>query len=193
MSDSHDITRMLRQWTAGAAVDNELIPLLYEQLKQLAHARLSRERRDHTLGTTGLVHEAYLRLAKAENLQIQDRAHFLSLASSMMRRILVDYARARSAEKRGGGAGKLPLREELIPADRIETILELDDALARLEEVYPRPGQAVELHYFGGLTLEEAGEVLGVSAATVMRDLRFAEAWLRRRWTGDLSALLRSD
>lgn len=190
MATSDDITRMLNRWAAGdeRALD-ELLPRVYDELKDAAHARLRRERRSHTLNTTGLVHEAYLRLINVDEVEFQDRSHFLALASRMMRRILVDYARARAAEKRGGDTPKLPLREELIPDERIERFLDLDDALARLEKSHPRPARAVELHYFGGLTLEDAGEVLEVSAPTVMRDLRFAEAWLKREFRGTLSAL----
>ena len=120
-------------------------------------------------------------------VQWKDRAHFLAMASRQMRRILIDYAHQRKALKRGGGAQKEVLDEELlIPEEMVETLLELDDALQRLAVLYPRQSKAVELHYFGGLTLEEAGEVLGVSAPTVMRDLRFAQAWLANEWSGAL-------
>ena len=151
------------------------------------HARLRGERADHTLNTTALVHEAYLKLIDIHRVQWRDRAHFLAMASRMMRRVLIDYALKRKAQKRGGGAYKVELEEaQLIPDDYAETLLELNDALRRMERSRPRPSQAVELRYFGGLTLEEAGEVLGVSPQTVMRDLRFAEAWLAREWGGML-------
>ncbi len=169
------------------AIDR-ILPLVYDQLKRLAHARLRGERADHTLNTTALVHEAYLKLVDVNRVQWNDRTHFLAMASRQMRRILIDYALRRRAEKRGGGVQKEALDEErLIPDEHTETLLEFDDALKRLGKTHSRQSQAVELRYFGGLTLEEAGEVLGVSPATVMRDLRFAEAWLAREWEGDLS------
>lgn len=183
-----DITQILLRWSDGdqEALDR-LLPLVYDQLKKLAHARLYGERADHTLNTTALVHEAYLKLVDINRVQWADRAHFLAMASRQMRRILIDYAHRRKAQKRGGGAQKETLDEELlIPDDYAETLLELDDALQRFEKQHPRPARAVELHYFGGLTLEEAGAVLSVSAPTVMRDLRFAEAWLARTWGGEL-------
>ena len=184
-----DITQLLLAYREGdrEALDR-LLPLVYDQLKRLAHARLRGERADHTLNTTALVHEAYLKLVDINRVQWNDRAHFLAMASRQMRRILIDYALMRKAQKRGGEVHKEALDEErLIPDEHTETLLELDDALRRLAKTHPRQSQAVELHYFGGLTLEEAGEVLGVSPPTVMRDLRFAEAWLAREWDGDLS------
>ena len=183
-----DVTQILLRWSDGdqEALDR-LLPLVYDQLKKMARARLRGERPDHTLNATGLVHEAYLKLIDINRVQWQDRAHFLAMASRMMRRILIDYALRRKAQKRGGGAHKVELEEEhLIPDDYGETLLELNDALQRMEQSRPRPSQAVELRYFGGLTLEEAGEVLGVSPQTVMRDLRYAEAWLAREWSGTL-------
>ena len=183
-----DVTQILLRWSGGdqEALDR-LLPLVYDQLKKLAHARLGGERAGHTLNTTALVHEAYLKLVDINRVQWKDRAHFLAMASRQMRRILIDYAHQRKALKRGGGAQKEVLDEELlIPEEMVETLLELDDALQRLAVPYPRQSKAVELHYFGGLTLKEAGEVLGVSAPTVMRDLRFAQAWLANEWGGEL-------
>ncbi len=183
-----DVTQILLRWSDGdqEALDR-LLPLVYDQLKKLAHARLGGERAGHTLNTTALVHEAYLKLVDINRVQWKDRAHFLAMASRQMRRILIDYAHQRKALKRGGGAQKEVLDEEqLIPEEMVETLLELDDALQRLAVFYPRQSKAVELHYFGGLTLEEAGEVLGVSAPTVMRDLRFAQAWLATEWSVEL-------
>ncbi len=183
-----DVTQILLRWSGGdqEALDR-LLPLVYDQLKKLAHARLGGERAGHTLNTTALVHEAYLKLVDINRVQWKDRAHFLAMASRQMRRILIDYAHQRKALKRGGGAQKEVLDEELlIPEEMVETLLELDDALKRLAVLYPRQSKAVELHYFGGLTLEEAGEVLGVSAPTVMRDLRFAQAWLAAEWSVEL-------
>ena len=183
-----DVTQILLRWSGGdqEALDR-LLPLVYDQLKKLAHARLGGERAGHTLNTTALVHEAYLKLVDINRVQWKDRAHFLAMASRQMRRILIDYAHQRKALKQGGGAQKEVLDEELlIPEEMVETLLELDDALQRLAVLYPRQSKAVELHYFGGLTLEEAGEVLGVSAPTVMRDLRFAQAWLATEWSVEL-------
>ena len=179
-----DITQMLLRWSDGdqEALDR-LLPLVYDQLKQLAHARLRYEREGHTFDTTALVHEAYLKLVDIKRVQWTDRAHFLAMASQQMRRILIDYARKRKAQKRSGDRQQIDWDEELLISEEYaETLLELNDALQRLETTRPRPCKAVELHYFGGLTLEEAGEVLGVSPPTVMRDLRFAEAWLAREW-----------
>lgn len=183
-----DVTQMLLRWSDGdqQALDR-LLPLVYDQLKRLAHARLRGEREGHTLNTTGLVHEAYLRLVDIERVEWTDRAHFLAMASRQMRRVLIDYARRRRAQKRGGDLERAAFDEEgLIPDDYADTLLELDDALQRFEQEHPRAARAVELHYFGGLTLEEAGVVLGISAPTVMRDLRFAQAWLARIWKGGL-------
>lgn len=183
-----DVTQMLLQWSEGDqdALDR-LLPILYDRLKRLAHARMRHERADHTLNTTGLVHEAYLRLVDVDRVQWKDRTHFLAIASRVMRRVLINHARDRKAQKRGGGAPHEELHEErLMPDAKAEKLLELDDALQRLEAVYPRRGKAVELRYFGGLTLEEAAEVLDVSPPTVMRDVRFAEAWLARAWGGRL-------
>ena len=185
-----DITQLLVRWGGGdqAALDH-LLPLVYDQLKQMAHAHLRKERADHTLNATALVHEAYLKLIDAQQVQWKDRVHFLAIASRVMRRVLVDYALQRKAQKRGGGWQKVDLEEALLPDAKAETVLEFDDALKRLEEVHPRPSKAAELYYFGGLTLKEVGEVLAVSHATVIRDLRFAKAWLAREWGGDLGLL----
>lgn len=177
---------MLLQWSAGdQEAFDRLLPILYDQLKLLARAHLRGERTGHTLNATAIVHEAYLRLINADQVQWQDRAHFLAMASRTMRRVLVDYARGRNAAKRGGGAHAVELEDHLVADETVASLLELDDALSRLEASYPRQSRAVELHYFGGLTLEEAGAVLGVSPPTVMRDLRFAEAWLAREWSGE--------
>lgn len=184
MHQGINITRELRRWSDGdEAALERLLPMLYEQLKQIAHRRLKQERSGHTMNTTALVHEAYLRLIDVNEIQWQDRAHFLGMASRMMRRILVDYALRQKAQKRGGGVSTVPIEEDRIGAgEQVETVLDLHESLERLELEYPRPARAVELKYFGGLTLEESGEALGVAPATVMRDLRFAEAWLGREW-----------
>ncbi len=176
------VTQLLLHWGDGdEQALGRLLPLVYEQLKQLAHARLAGERADHTLNTTALVHEAYLKLVDINQVQWQDRTHFLAMASRQMRRILVDYARERKAAKRGGVQYKVKLDEErLLPEAQIEIVLELDDTLKRLEELNPRRSQAVEHRYFGGMTVEETAAALGVSRATAERDLKFARAWLAR-------------
>ena len=177
-----DVTQMLRRWREGDPdAMNRVLPVVYEELRQLARARLRGERAGHTLGTTGLVHEAYMRLVDVERVEWQDRAHFLAMASRTMRRVLIDYANQRNAAKRGGVRQQLSLDEKVAaPEVDLDTVLELDDALSRLEAISPRQAKAVELRFFGGLTLEETAEVLGTSAPTAMRDLRFAQAWLAR-------------
>ena len=180
-----EITQMLLRWQEGEEEAlGELLPLLYGQLKMMARGRLRGERPGHTLGPTALVHEAYLRLADVERIDWKGRSHFLAVASTTMRRVLVDWARKRRAQKRGDRAKEVPLREELLSADKVELVLDLDDALERLANADERASKALELYYLGGLTLTEIGEVLGVSAATAMRDLRFAKAWLAREWSG---------
>jgi len=162
----------------GDALD-ELVPRVYDELKRLAHDRLRRERPDHTLSTTGLVHEAYLRLADASRAKWRNRGHFLAMASQVMRSVLVDYARRRKAEKRGGGRQPVELDEaRLIPDAYADRVLELHEALLRLDDVNPRQRAILEQRYFGGLTLEETAEALGLSLTTIKRDLRFARAWL---------------
>jgi RNA polymerase sigma factor (TIGR02999 family) len=189
MHNAADVTQMLIRWSEGdEGALGELLPLLYDRLRAMAHARLRGERSDHTLGTTALVHEAYLRLVDIDRVDWQDRSHFLAVASTAMRRILVDYARRRRTQKRGGTAEAVPLNEQLIPDEKVETVLDLNDALERLARAHQRPSKALELYYFGGLTLEETGAALGTSAATAMRDLRFAKAWLAQTW-GEVPAV----
>lgn len=181
-----DVTKMLLSWSDGdeEALD-ELLPILYDELKRMAHARMKGERADHTFDTTGLVHEAFLRLVDVNQVKWKDRSHFLAMASRTMRRVLIDHARDRRAQKRGGGLVKEELREDMLMTDEsAEKLLDLDGALRRLAEKHPRQSQAVELRYYGGLTLEEAADVLDVSPPTVMRDVRFAEAWLAREMGG---------
>jgi RNA polymerase sigma-70 factor (ECF subfamily) len=179
-----DVTVLLRRWSEGDERALErLLPLVYDQLKGVAHRRLEGERTGHTLQTTALVHEAYARMVGAD-LRWQDRAHFFALAARTMRRILVDYARARMADKRGGSADPVSLDAltvEIAGADGIDAdVLALHAALERLEAQDPRKARVVEAHVFGGLTYEETAEALGISAATVDRDLRLAKAWLTR-------------
>ena len=183
---AHQVTRLLVRWREGdqRALD-ELMPLVYAELHRLAARYMRGERPGHTLQTSALVNEAYLRLAGHEDIQWQDRAHFFAVAAQAMRRILVDHARRRGNQKRGGDVHKVALDEALIVSDeRAAEVVALDDALARLAEVAPRKSRLVELRFFGGLGIEEAAEVLQVSPGTVMRDWTFAKAWLRREITG---------
>lgn len=183
-----DVTQLLQRWSDGesAALD-ELVPLVYERLRRIAHDRLRHERSGASLNTTALVHDAYLKLVDVRRARFRDRAHFLAMASRVMRRVLVDQARARRAEKRGGGIATVELAEDLELSDeRADAITELDEALARLGAVDPRRSEMLEQRYFGGLSLEETAEVLGVSLATVKRDLRFARAWLAAELAGEV-------
>jgi RNA polymerase sigma factor (TIGR02999 family) len=182
-----DLTGHLRRWRAGdAGAFDAMLPRVYDQLRQLARGRLRRERPDHTLDTAALVHEAYIRLVRGGPVDWQDRAHFFAVASTAMRRVLVDHAKERQAQKRGGAYARVEFDAErlgdLLVAEEADpdALLALDAALAKLEAVSPRQAKAVELRYFGGLTLEEVGEALGISAPTAMRDVRFAQAWLAR-------------
>jgi RNA polymerase sigma factor (TIGR02999 family) len=179
-ADPLQITQLLRRWSEGEAEAlDRAIPLLYEQLRELAHQRRRRQSAEGSLNTTGLVHEAYLRLAEPANISLRDRHHFLAIASRVMRNVLVDHARARNAAKRGGGADALELREELwISSVDLDAVTTLDDALKKLEAADARQSRIVEHRYFGGLSLDEIAAVLGLSATTVKRELRSARAWL---------------
>jgi RNA polymerase sigma-70 factor, ECF subfamily len=171
---------------------DELVPRLYEELRALARVHLRREhRRDHTLGTTGLVHEAWLRLASQHGLQREDTGRFFAAASNTMRRVLVDHARTRRRAKRGGGEVAVPLDdvESFLTDDEAEELVALDDALERLARVNPRAGQVVLHRFFGGFSLEETAELLGVSTKTVQRDWMAASAWLRKEVARDLGLL----
>jgi RNA polymerase sigma factor (TIGR02999 family) len=175
-----DITGLLLAWRAGdrTAVDR-LFPLVYDELRRIAHRQLGRERPDHTLGTTALVHEAYLKLVDQTRARLTDRAHFYAVAARAMRRILVDYARRHRALKRGGAAGQVSLSDATVTADdRADTLVALDEALTRLAELDDRLSQVVECRFFGGLTEEETAEVLAVTARTVRRDWVKAKGWL---------------
>ena len=179
-----DVTQLLHQWSAGdAEALDRLVPVVYDELRGLARARLRHERSDHTLGTAGLVHEAYARLIDIERVTWKDRGHFFAMASRAMRRVLVDWARAQGRQKRGGGAPHVTFDDALqADEDRAGVTLDLDDALRQLEGVAERAAQVAEMRYFGGLTNDEAAAALNVSVATVERDLRFARAWLAREW-----------
>ena len=181
----HDVTQLLVAWGKGdRAARDELMPLVYEELRRLAHRYMDRERVDHTLQTSALVNEAYLRLIDQKDVHWQNRAHFFGIAAQMMRRILVDYARKRGFAKRGGDMRAVPLDDVMIVSpERASEVVALDDALKCLAERDPRKSQIIELRFFGGLSIEETAEVLGVSPGTVMRDWTFAKAWLRREIT----------
>jgi RNA polymerase sigma factor (TIGR02999 family) len=182
MSDPLEITRLLADWNAGNELAlGRLLPLVYDELCRLARGYMRREYPDHMLQTTALVHEAYLRLAAQESVHFQTRAHFFAVAAQVMRRILVDYARGRHRAKRGKGAATLPLDDVAVLSDeRAEQVMAVNFALENLAAVDPRKSRVFELRYFGGMSVEEAAEVLRVSAATVARDWRMAKAWLRR-------------
>jgi RNA polymerase sigma factor (TIGR02999 family) len=176
------VTHLLLRWGDGdrAALD-ALTPLVYDELRRLAGRHLRRERSDHTLQSTALVHEAYLKLVDQKNVRWQNRAQFFGLAAEMIRRILVDHARARQAAKRGGGAFKLTLDEALDASEPKDLdLVRLDDVLQGLAKIDPQQGRIVELRYFAGLTIEETAEVLNISPATVKRDWMVAKAWLKR-------------
>ena len=181
MQDSHDVTQLLLKWSNGNQdALSELLPLVYRELQKIAHRYLSRERSSNTLQTTALVHEAYLKLIDQNRVQWQNRAHFFGIAAQAMRRILVDNARQRLADKRGAGAEKVSIDEGLIDIsdERAGNLIDLDEALQKLAEIDEQKSQLVELRYFGGLSIEETAEVLGISIATVNRQWRLAKAWL---------------
>lgn len=179
-TDSSRVTVLLKRWSAGDdRARDQLIPLVYQRLRELAHQRLRGLRSDNSLDTTELVHEAYIRLVDAPRLDLSDRAHFLALASEVMRNLLVDKVRARLAAKRGGGEVPLELNETIWVSDEnSESIADLDDALTRLHAFSPRQSLLLQHRYFGGLTLEESAAAIGVSLATAKRELRSARAWL---------------
>jgi RNA polymerase sigma-70 factor, ECF subfamily len=180
------LTQLLVAWSDGdqKALD-ELFPLVYDELRQVARRHMRRERRGHTLRTTALVNDAYLRLVDQRQVRWQNRAHFFAIAAQMMRRILVDHARSKHYEKRGGGAVHVPLEEAAVLAEgKSAEILALDEALRALAELDPRRARVVELRYFGGLSNEEIAEVLKVSTNTVTRDWNMARAWLYNELNG---------
>ena len=176
----HRVTQLLEQWSHGDdAALAELTPLVYKELRRLAHRHMGGERRDHTLQTTALVNEAYLRLAGQTNPSWQDRAHFFAVAARAMRQILVNYAKSQGSQKRGGGAIKVELGEAaLVSQEQSKEIVDLHEALERLATLDARKAQVVELKYFGGLNYDEMAEVLKISRVTARRDWEFAKAWL---------------
>jgi RNA polymerase sigma factor (TIGR02999 family) len=181
-SSPQEVTGLLLAWSEGEQVALEkLIPLVYAELRRVAHRYMARERPGHSLQTTGLVNEVYLRLIDVKRVRWQDRIHFLAVAAQLMRRILVDFARSRQYQKRGGGARKVSFDEGLaVSKGEEQDIVALDDALKALAAHAPRKSQVVELRFFGGLSVEETAEVLKVSPETVLRDWRLAKVWLKR-------------
>jgi RNA polymerase sigma factor (TIGR02999 family) len=184
----HEVTQLLVAWGNGdqSALD-KLMPLVYDELHGLAHRYMAQERPQHTLQTSALVNEAYVRLVDQRNVHWQNRAHFFGIAATVMRRILVGYARSRKRVKRGGaGAFQISLDEAaILSPERAADIVALDDALENLAAVDKRKSQVVELRFFGGLSIDETAEVLKVSPGTVMRDWTLAKAWLLREVMGD--------
>jgi RNA polymerase sigma factor (TIGR02999 family) len=177
-----DVTDLLEELSDGNQdALAALVPLVYEQLRRLARSHMRREQRMQTLQTTALVHEAYMRLVDQRNVRWQNRAHFFAIAAQAMRRILVSRARARLAEKRGGGGEKVQIDDlDIANPESTVDLVAIDEALQRLAALDPQQGRIVELRFFGGLTVEEAAEVLQLSASTVKREWRTAKAWLRR-------------
>ena len=179
---AHDVTQLLRNWEGGdPEASARLMPLVYEELRRLARSYLQRERGDHTLQATALVHEAYLRMVDDKRTTWTDRAHFYGIAARVMRRILVEHARAHNAAKRGGLEQRLSLDEARdLPTTKPVDLVALDGALENFARVYPRKSEVVELKFFGGLEAKEISEVLQVSEKTVLRDWSFAKLWLCR-------------
>jgi RNA polymerase sigma-70 factor (ECF subfamily) len=182
-----EVTQLLLKYEQGdEKAISQLLPLVYHELKRLAQSYMRKENSAHTLQATALVHEAYFRLVDQKNVQWQNRSHFFGIAAQVMRRILIDHARAKLADKRGGTATKIGFDEKLhvlMAEEDGPDVLALDQALTRLEELDPRQAKVVELRFFGGLNLEETAEVTGTSLATVKRDWTMAKAWLHRELT----------
>jgi RNA polymerase sigma-70 factor, ECF subfamily len=184
------ITGLLQEWRGGdqSALD-DLVPLVHDELRRLARRQMRRERRDHTLQTSALINEAYLRLAGVRRMHWRDRTHFFAMASRLMRRVLVDHARGRRYLKRGGDGRKVALDEIVdVAAEPQRDLVALDAALSALEALDARKSRVVELRFFGGLTVEETADVLRVHPDTVTRDWRFAKAWLLRQLRGSATA-----
>jgi RNA polymerase sigma-70 factor (ECF subfamily) len=184
---SHEVTALLRAWSAGDEQALEkLTPLVYRELHRAARRYMVGERSGHTLQATALINEVYMRLVDVRNIEWKNRAHFLAICAQLMRQILIDFARSRRYQKRGGGALHLPLNEALVVSSQPDHYLvELDEALKRLALFDERKSRVVELRFFGGLQVNETAEVLNVSSQTVMRDWRLARIWLLRELSGD--------
>ena len=185
-SRADDATRLLKQLKEGGArPEDVLLPVVYEELRRLAHAKMTHEPPGHTLQTTALVHEAYLRLLGAENSNWDNRRHFFSAAAEAMRRILVERARRSHTLKRGGGRQRVAFHDEIGAPSRSIDLLALDEALVELEERDPRASQVIKMRYFIGLSIDETAEMLGVSARTVRSDWTVSKAWLKQRLSAD--------
>ena len=178
----HEVTQILNDWSGGdRKAPERLMPLVYDELRRLARSFLARERGGHTLQPTALVHEAYVRLVDQTRVDWQNRAHFYGIAARMMRRVLIDHARAHAAGKRGGAAVRLSLDDVQVPIEqRAADLVALDEALERLAQMDERKCRVVEMRFFGGLTDEEIAEVMGVTTRTVLRDWKTARLWLYR-------------
>jgi RNA polymerase sigma factor (TIGR02999 family) len=197
MQQPHDVTQLLQAWQDGdSAALESLIPIVYDELHRLAHCCMVRERAKDTLQTTALVHEAYLRLVAAQQVEWKDRVHFFAISAGLMRRILVDFARGRTRQKRGGEARKVALDESaVVSPEPGEDLVALDDALQVLAAIEPRQARVIELRFFGGMTGEEIADLLEISSDTVLRDWKKAKLWLwrelkhgKRNETGTLAA-----
>jgi RNA polymerase sigma factor (TIGR02999 family) len=178
-----DVTELLVRWSEGdTEVLTDLVPPVYGQLKRVTHARLRRDRSGHTINTTGLVHEAYLKLVDMDRVDGKSHKRFMAMASRVARHLLVDYAQQRLEQERAGNTEHVTLKEDRLLEPWLETeqFLILDEALERLEVAHPRQGRAAELHYFGGLSPAEVGQVLGISPSAAARDLRFARDWIAK-------------
>ena len=188
-SSPHEVTQLLASWSNGdQAARDRLMSVVYEELHRLARRYMRRESPGHTLQTSALLNEAFLRLVDQKNVRWQNRAHFYGIAAQMMRRILVDYARSRNYSKRGGGVRAMSLDEAFIVSDeRSAEVVAVHEALEELTKFDARKGQIVELRFFGGLSIEETAEILGVSPGTVMRDWTLAKAWLRKEMSAEAS------
>lgn len=184
--DSHQITRLLNDWSKGDKLALErLMPLVYDELRRMARNYMRHQPAGHTFQTTELIHEAYLKLANNDDHDFKNRAHFFGVAAKAMRHTLVDYARSKQSEKRGGGRERMELNENTaVSKEHIDELVSLDEALRTLETLDSRKGRVVELKFFAGLTNEEMAEVLDVSTETVKRDWRFARNWLLRELAG---------
>jgi len=185
----HEVTQLLLAWSEGdkAALD-QLMPLVYDELRRLAKSYMRRERAGQTMQTTALIHEAYLRLIDADQVRLENRGHFFAAAARLMRQVLVDLAREHGSRKRGGAALQVSLDEAMVVSrQRDEGLLALDEALNALAQIDSRKSRMVELRFFGGLSVEETAEALGVSVETVHRDWRLAKSWLLRRLRGEKS------
>ena len=177
----HDVTQLLKDWSGGdQAAADKLMPLVYEELRRLAHNYMRHEKPGHTLQTSALVNEAYVRLVDQSRIQWESRAHFFGIAARLMRQILVDQARRRNFAKRGGGAVRVSLNDATaIAQEQSASVMALDEALRTLEQTDPRKSRIVELRFFGGMSIEETAAALKISPGTVMREWTFARAWLR--------------